>query len=255
MDNLSDLQTKLKHSFEREEWLIEALTHRSYTNEAEPKTQDNERLEFLGDAVLEFVVTDMLFNTYLNLSEGELTQLRSSLVKADSLARIAQEIELGKYIRMSRGEETNGGRDRSNILCDAFEAVLGALYKDAGLEVVKAFVVPLLQNSLTFILDNQLHRDARSILQEKAQAELHYTPMYHVVETIGKEHERDYVIECRVGDWVIGKGQGHGKRLAAQIAARDALDRLEQSGWSEDVLAFSKQHQIALGILQPDKSE
>ncbi len=244
-----DFEDTIGVRFRDEELLRRALTHRSFVNEVEEELRDNERLEFLGDAVLDFVVADMLFRRFPDVSEGELTQLRAALVRTDSLAILAAECNLGEYLLMGKGEVNSGGRTRANNLCRGFEAVVGAVYMDSGLDAVKHFVTGRLERLLDYILENDLHKDARSMLQERSQAELRFTPVYRVVDASGPDHEKEFFIEVVVGDVVIGSGSGTSKRTAAQAAARSALQRLEEVGWPEEA------HVIFLQDRQPESEE
>lgn len=213
--------------------LRRALTHRSFVNETDEEMRDNERLEFLGDAILDFVVADMLFRRFVDVSEGELTQLRAALVRTDSLALLASEIQLGEYLLIGRGEENSGGRTRTNNLCRGYEALIGAIYMDRGLEAVRDFALPPLNALLEYVLENDLHKDARSMLQERSQAELRYTPVYRLVDANGPDHEKEFLIQVLIGEIVIGEGTGTSKRSAAQSAARIALKQVEELGWPE----------------------
>jgi ribonuclease-3 len=213
--------------------LRRALTHRSFVNEVEDEMRDNERLEFLGDAVLDFIVADMLFRRFPEMAEGELTQLRAALVRTESLALLAEDIRLGEFLLMGKGEEHSGGRERSNNLCRGFEALIGAMYMDRGVDVVRDFVLPPLRHLLDYVLENDLHKDPRSMLQERSQAELRVTPSYRVVESAGPDHEKEFLVEVLVADLVIGAGTGSSKRAGARDAARDALDRVKEHGWSD----------------------
>ncbi|MAU11315.1 MAG: ribonuclease III [Anaerolineaceae bacterium] len=226
-------------SFENDALLTKALTHRSFVNEVDGYVPDNERLEFLGDAVIGFITAEMLFSLYPDEPEGWLTQLRSALVRTESLAILADECQLGDFLRMGRGEVNSGGRTRVTNLCRGFEAVMGALYMDQGVEAVKAFVLPRMHNLLKYILDNKLHLDARSMLQERSQADMRVTPVYRVVDTDGPEHEKEFIVEALVAGIVVGRGSGASKRGAAQSAARDALNQIESYGWSVEVEAAS----------------
>ncbi len=231
--NLDELQAQLGLRFRAADLLIEALTHRSYINEqgAVP-TRNNERLEFLGDAVLDFVVTHALFRRYPDMPEGELTQLRQALVRTEALAEMALACNLGEYLRMSRGEEKTGGRLRQNMLADTFEAVAGALYLDQGTEAVENFVIPLFLPRLERILAENLHKNARSMLQEWSQAEYGVAPSYRVIEATGPDHEKDFTVEVLLADQVIGVGNGSSKHAAIQAAARVALKRVEQGDFT-----------------------
>lgn len=237
---LSELQDVIGFTFQQEALLVEALTHRSYLNEVGSAMLDNERLEFLGDAVLEFAITDTVFRRFDEANEGELTQLRSALVRTESLAMLARELDLGAYLLIGKGEEANGGRERMTLLCRAYEALVGAVYMDAGIERVKQVFMPAFERLLADILAQSSHKDARSLLQERSQAELRVTPTYRVVEVTGPEHEREYTSEVLIGEVVIGQGTGKSKRIAAQTSARNALMLVEASGWSAAALAYAE---------------
>ena len=214
--------------FENRALLEQALTHRSYLNEQEDVALgDNERLEFLGDAVLDFVVTRVLFDRFPQMPEGELTRLRAALVRTDTLAEVAAEMGIGDVLFMGHGEELSGGRQRRTLLCDAFEALLGALYLDQGLEAVADFAIPQLIPMVDHILAQGLHIDARSKLQEWSQAEVALTPVYEVISEVGPDHEKEFTVEVQIGQQIVGQGQGHSKQVAAQSAARAALRALE----------------------------
>ncbi|MEO1162533.1 MAG: ribonuclease III [Chloroflexota bacterium] len=222
--------------------LQRALTHRSFVNEVEEEIRDNERLEFLGDAILDFIVADMLFRRFPDISEGDLTQLRAALVRTDSLAILSREIDLGEYLFMGKGEENSGGRTRVNNLCRGYEALIGAIYMDQGTNAVRQFIMPSLNALLDYVLENDLHKDARSMLQERSQADLQYTPFYRLKESIGPDHEREFVNEVVIAGIVIGEGSGTSKRAAAQDAARLALKKIDIEGWSEEVVKAARLH-------------
>jgi ribonuclease-3 len=245
---ISEFEAVIRRYFYRPALLTEALTHSSYLNETEVEGRDNERLEFLGDAIVDFIAGEMLFRMYPDASEGYLTQLRSALVRADSLAIMAEKLHIGEFVRLGHGEEVTGGRTRVNILADTFEAVTGAVYLDGGLEAVRQFLEPQLQELLVYILANDLHRDARSVLQERAQGEFKVTPIYRVAEEIGKEHEREYVIEVVVRETVLGVGRASNKRVASQLAARHAIEMLNREGWPEAL-------QTSAGEALPDDAQ
>jgi ribonuclease-3 len=254
-DKLKLFQNHIAVHFLDPNVLRRALTHRSFVNEQEETMGDNERLEFLGDAILDFVVGDMLYRRFAELPEGELTQLRAALVRTDSLAILASEIQLGDYLFIGKGEENSGGRKRMNNLCRGFEALIGAIYMDRGLEAVREFVLPRLNTFLEYVLANDLHKDARSILQERSQAEIRVTPVYRTVEVLGPDHEREFSLEVIVGDIVLGQGIGSSKRIAAQAAARDALKRLEENGWPDEayILALEAQEGLADVLDNPEE--
>lgn len=226
---LSEFQTLIGLRFNKPELLQEALTHRSYLNEHDDEAlRDNERLEFLGDSILDYLVTHMLFSRYPDMAEGELTRLRAALVRTETLAEVAGAIRIGEALRMGRGEESSGGRQRRNIRCDAFEALLGALYLDQGLDAVKQFALPLLLPRVDYILAEGLHWDARSMLQEWSQAVHGLTPVYRVVDSSGPDHDKDFRVEVVIGERVFGAGSGKSKQMAAQAAARGVLRQIEE---------------------------
>jgi len=214
--------------FEDKTLLQRALTHRSYLNENQSyPLADNERLEFLGDAVLDFVVGEDLFHRFPDEDEGTLTSLRAALVCTRALAEFADQIGLGQYLLLGRGEDDGGGRERPAVLCGAFEALVGALYLDQGIERVNAFIGPLFQPALQNILHNDLDKDSKSVLQELAQAHLGYTPRYQTVEAAGPDHDKVFTVAATINGITYGKGQGRSKQVAAQIAASEALEHLK----------------------------
>lgn len=205
-----------------------ALTHRSYVNEHPEALEDNERLEFLGDAALDFLTAAWLYNHFPEMDEGQLTRLRSALVRTEQLANFAEEIDLGEALLLGRGEHLSGGRERPALLCAAFEAFVGALYLDAGWGAVQEFMEPRLKSAVEKILEDESLFDARSLLQIWAQAEQGETPTYHTVEASGPDHEREFVVEVRLADRVLARGNGSSKQEAAQAAADRAL---KEVGW------------------------
>ncbi len=234
-DASAALSESLGLRFNDPKLLMQALTHRSFVNEYDDAL-DNERLEFLGDAVLDLIVADLLYRKYPEVDEGELTQLRAALVKTESLARLGLNCRLGEYLRIGHGEERSGGRGRLTILCRAFEALVGAIYIDQGLDAVVGFVVPPLLDLLADIIEKNLHIDARSELQERIQARLNVTPDYRVTGADGPEHAKEFRVEVAIGDTLIGSGSGGSKRAAAQDAARAALKQIEADGLPDSVL-------------------
>jgi ribonuclease-3 len=206
--------------------LQRALTHRSYLNEHPEALEDNERLEFLGDAALDFVTATWLYNRFPEMDEGGLTRLRSSLVRTEQLAEFARSMGLGDGLLLGRGEETSGGRDRSALLCDAFEAVVGAIYLDSGLDTVFSFMEPFLSAAAELVLEDESLLDPRSQLQIWAQAEMGETPRYETIDSFGPDHEREFLVEVRVGEELFGKGRGRSKQEAAQKAAANLISLL-----------------------------
>jgi ribonuclease-3 len=229
--SIDDLQHTLGFTFTHRGLLEEALTHSSYLNEhPNEEVKDYERLEFLGDAVLDFVTGEMLFTRFPDLAEGELTRLRSALVRMESLAELARAINLGAAVRMGKGEVRNGGRERVSTLCRAFEALIGAIYIDQGLERVREFVIPRLTALQHQVIQEALAKDARSRLQEWSQAEHGLTPSYHVLSVDGPDHERQYLVEVRLHDTRIANGTGKSILIASQQAAVNAMKRVELGG-------------------------
>ena len=222
---LHNLERRIKVEFHDLYLLKTALTHRSYLNEArEHDLQNNERLEFLGDAVLEVLVTEFLFQNYADRSEGDLTSFRAATVRTESLAEASQSIELGEYIYMSKGEERTGGRQRTYILANTFEALLGAIYLDQKLPVAKVFLEQFLFPKISGIVEKRLDIDSKSKLQEVAQEKLGITPVYEMVSSNGPDHLKTFVMAVKIGDNVYANGEGKNKQEAEQIAARNALE-------------------------------
>lgn len=217
--------------FNDSQLLTQALTHRSYVNEHDdPDAVDNERLEFLGDAIVDFIAGEMLYHRFPDVNEGDLTRLRAALVRTDSLAQLAADCRVGEALRIGKGEDQGGGRKRINNLCGAFEALIGALYLDRGLDEVRAFLTPRMESRLEQVLQEQSDRDARSLLQERSQAEYSLTPQYRTVGMTGPDHEREFTVEVLIGEQVVGTGTGRSKQAASQSAAQDALRRLQDGG-------------------------
>lgn len=210
--------------------LEKALTHRSALNEEISSAQEsNERLEFLGDAVLELVVTRYLFDSCPQEPEGILTAYRSALVKTTTLAQLAQTFGLGEKLYLSRGEERSGGRTNPSLLADTLEAVIGAIYLDAGFKSAESFILSWLPNSFQQALQQKLYKDAKSELQERAQAKKLPTPQYQVLSESGPDHDKEFEIAVLIGEKVYGKGIGKSKQIAQQQAAQQALTQLEKS--------------------------
>lgn len=225
---LAELQKKLGVKFSNEKLLEVACTHRSYLNEHRSATEHNERLEFLGDAVLELAVTEYLYRNYPDKPEGDMTAWRSALVKGEQLAAVAAELELGEYLQLSKGESRSGGRTKAYLLANALEAVLGAVYLDAGYKVAQDVVTRLLLPRLEGILATGSHIDAKSRLQELAQEKESVTPEYRVIKEAGPDHAKEFTVGAYLAERKVGEGKGSSKQTAEQAAARDALEKL---GW------------------------
>lgn len=226
MSHLSECEAAFSITFADKTLLQRALTHRSYINEnPDFPLEDNERLEFLGDAVLDFVVGEYLYHRFPEMREGHLTSLRAALVKTETLARFAAQLDLGRYLFIGHGEAESGGRERPANLCAAFEALVGAIYLDQGLEAVKDFITPFIGPELEHIIQNELDKDPKSLLQELSQGLLQLTPTYRTVAERGPDHAKEFTVEVLIGGQVYGWGQGPSKQAAAQAAARAALQK------------------------------
>lgn len=227
LKNIEDAQKKLGVEFKDPALLKVALTHRSYLNESKGITEHNERLEFLGDAVLELITTEYLFSTLPDRAEGELTSFRAALVRTESLAEVSTNLKIGENIFMSKGEEATGGRTRPYILANTFEALLGAMYKDQGYDLPKKFVLENLIPKIDKIIELRLDIDNKSKLQEISQEELKITPVYELAGENGPDHDKTFEMSVLIGEIVFGKGKGANKQEAAQNAAKEALENWE----------------------------
>ena len=223
---LLKVQKRLNYRFQDIELLELALTHPSYAHEHPEAGGDehhNQRLEFLGDAVLDFLVAAWLYRRYPDFSEGPLTRLRATLVRTETLASLAHDLGLGEALRLGRGEEESGGHARLANLCDALEAVMGALYLDGGLEVAWEQLEVWFAQEVRSILRTETYVDAKSRFQEWAQAELGITPVYQIVDENGPDHAKMFTAQVLLDTDVVGEGQGSSKRIAEQAAAKAAL--------------------------------
>jgi ribonuclease-3 len=218
----------LGYTFNDQALLQRALTHRSYINENQDDAlEDNERLEFLGDAVLDFITGLLLYNRYPEMPEGRMTSMRSALVRTETLARLASYLGVGEVLRLGKGEEEHGGRARQANLCAAFEALAGAIYLDQGITAVRKVVEPYFIPAADAILARDMDRDAKSQFQEWSQARLGHTPRYQTIRTEGPDHNKRFTVQVTCDGKSYGKGTGHSKQDAAQRAARQALKRVQ----------------------------
>lgn len=230
MRHFNDFAAKIGVYFKNEDLLKQAFTHRSFLNEnPDWPIPHNERLEFLGDAVLELIVSEFLFEKFPEKPEGELTSLRAALVNADMLAEIAEDLGLNDFILLSRGEARDFGRGRLYILANTYEAIIGAIYLDRGYKITADFVKKNLLPKIEKVLANGLYKDPKSFFQEKAQEIAKTTPIYKVLEEWGPDHEKQFRIGVYLGDELIAEGEGPSKQIAEQEAARLAL-RLKKWG-------------------------
>ena len=229
MTDLSKFENALGVSFRDKNLLLTAFTHRSYLNE-NPNISGghNERLEFLGDAVLELVITEYLFVKFPERPEGELTSLRASLVNAIMLGSVARELDFNNFLRLSRGEARDVGRARLSILANTYEAVVGAIYLDQGYEAVKGFILKSLAHKVSEILEKKLYQDAKSLFQEEAQEKTGITPTYEVLKEWGPDHDKHFVVGVYLEKDLVAEGEGASKQEAQQQAAEAAL---KLKGW------------------------
>lgn len=221
----SILEENIKYVFKDKNLLINALTHTSFANEHKvKKIKDNERLEFLGDAVLEMVSSEFLFENMNEMPEGEMTKLRASLVCEPTLAIDAREIELESFIYLGKGEEATGGRKRDSIVSDAFEALIGAIFLDGGVDAARSFI---LQFALNDIEKKRLFHDCKTVLQERVNMVKIGNLSYEIVGESGPDHDKNYEVVAKIDQQVIGRGSGHTKKAAEQQAAYNALKTLD----------------------------
>ncbi len=232
MNSLAEFSQLIGYEFRDESLLEQALTHSSYANENHmKKLSDNERLEFLGDAVLEIVSSEFLYLNYSKLNEGQLSRLRASLVCEPTLAFCCKDIRLGDFVRLSKGEDMTGGRERKSILSDALEATIGAIYLDGGIEPASAFIHRFILNDIEH---KQLFYDSKTRLQEVVQAHFHDSLKYRLLSETGPDHAKVFKVEAYTGDRVLGKGTGSTKKAAEQDAAYHGLIKLHE----EDSIAI-----------------
>lgn len=219
---MHELEKIIHYTFQDPMLLEVALTHTSFANEAKRATKHNERLEFLGDSVLSIVVADYLFK-HKDMAEGELTRIRANLVNEAALFGYAKQINLGSYLRLGRGEERGGGRERPSVVSDAFEALIAAIYLDGGLECARGFIMPFVYNALDAASDSEDYKTRlQEIAQQNPQERLHYV----VVAESGPDHNKKFTVEVRLNSNCVGRGDGHSKKMAEQMAAKEALELL-----------------------------
>jgi len=223
MDNLLTLQERLGYTFHNKELLIEALTHKSYK-----QPYNNERLEFLGDAVLDLIVGEYLYKKFTDFDEGKLSKMRASLVNEGGFTRLANHLELGQYIYLSNAEENNSGRTKSSLLSNAFEALMGAIYLESGLQKVREITVYLLENVHDDISLDSLFKDYKTSLQELTQAHYGITPEYQLIAAHGPDHKKEFEVAVLIDHKRYASAQGKSKKQAQQEAAKIALELLQK---------------------------
>lgn len=225
---LSELEGLIDHSFKDLSLLREALTHRSALNEAAGReARDNERLEFLGDAVLGLMVASLLLERFPDKQEGELSRIRASLVGEENLARVARSLDLGSFLVMGKGERLTGGAERKSLLADAFEALLAAVYQDGGPKAASRFVARFFMPLIDAVASDVFGRDFKTALQELAQARFGAVPKYRLDSVSGPPHDQRFVVSAIVREEIVGEGEGGSKKEAAQKAAKAALLKLD----------------------------
>lgn len=233
MSNYSDLETKLNIKFKDVTLLEKAFTHRSYLNEHRGDgLENNERLEFLGDAVLELIISTYLFNNYPEKPEGELTNIRAAVVRTESLAEESRVLGFGQYLKMSKGEEDSGGKDKDYLLANTFEAVLGAIYLDQGFEVCADYLSRTILHKVSIIVEKNLFIDPKTQAQEIIQAQFKVTPLYEVIKEEGPDHDKTFTVALIVNQKELGRGLGSSKQKAEEEAARMAVENINNQGKS-----------------------
>jgi len=223
--NIDVLEKKIGYKFKNPDLLLNALTHSSYANENRG-ISDNERLEFLGDAVLGLVIADYLYRLFEEHKEGDLTKIRASIVSEGPLSQIARDIRLGRFLLLGKGEAISGGRDRDSVLADALEAVIGAVYLEAGINQAKELIIGLFSSLMENSFQGKGFQDYKTNLQEVLQAMGEEEIVYRVIKETGPDHDKEFVIEVLCGRRVIGRGKGKSKKEAEQRAAKEALGNI-----------------------------
>ena len=233
MEKFNEIEKNIGLTFENSDLLETALTHRSYLNEHQgAKIENNERLEYLGDAVLELIISDYIFRKYTDKAEGELTSIRSAVVRTESLAEQSRELGIGENLRMSKGEKDSGGKDKDYLLANAYEAVLGAIYMDRGMEECVNFVNRTLVPKIDHIVENHLFVDPKTQAQEIIQARYKTTPTYVIVKEEGPDHDKKFTVALRINNKEKAQGQGTSKQKAEESAALAAIEEIEKESES-----------------------
>lgn len=212
--------------FHNQKLFEQAFTHRSFLNEAKEKIESNERLEFLGDSILSFIVSQYLYKTYPEYHEGNLTNIRSLLVNTKTLAQVAKSLDFGQYLKLSKGEEEARGRENQSLLADCFEAYIGALFLDQGIEPVEQFLFTTLIPRIDEVVSKKQFKDPKSLFQEHMQAQNHTSPVYKVIAEEGPSHAKEFTVAVYVKDRQLGEGKGRSKQEAEEHAAKQALEKI-----------------------------
>jgi ribonuclease-3 len=226
---LSTLITKLGLTIKDQHLIQNAFVHRSYLNESKEFNDSNERLEYLGDAVLELATSHFLFNTYPDFQEGMLTNMRAALVRTESLGDTALNLGFDKLLLMSKGEEATGGRQNRSILADTFEAFLGAIYLDQGYETCVAILTEYIFKKAAVVLTEQSYKDNKSLLQEIAQSRYKSTPLYNLISESGPDHDKKFIMQVMIGNQAYAQGTGKSKQTSQEDAAKNTLEMITHS--------------------------
>lgn len=227
MSSLGELQKTLKIKFKNTSILKQALVHTSYINEnPEAELNDNQRMEFLGDALVNFIIAEKLYHDFPKLPEGKLTDIRISLIRQEKLAEKASALKLGNYLLLGKGEDLSEGRSKRNNLADTFEAVVAAIFLDQGVEQAKSFVLANISEDIKSIKAGQMELNFKALLQELTQAEFKSLPDYEVIESVGPDHDRIFIVSVSLGEVVLAIGSGKSKKEAETEAAHKAYDKL-----------------------------
>lgn len=226
MQQIDQLEKTLGMTFNDKNLLLRAFTHRSFLNENHDTEKHNERLEYLGDAVLEFLISKYLFLTYPDRPEGELTSFRSAIVKTTTLAETSRDLKFGSLLRMSKGEEKTGGREKDYLLANTFEAVLGAIYLDQGIRKSETFLKKVLFTKIDYIVENRLDIDPKTRFQELSQDQHRLTPTYELISEKGPDHDKTFTMGVYLGKTEYGLGTGSSKQRAEEVAAQKALTKI-----------------------------
>lgn len=227
-DNVPAIESKLGYVFKNKSILFTACIHRSFANESREIQEHNERLEFLGDSILGFIMAEFLYREHPEKPEGDLSNLRSKLVEANSCSLFVHKLDLDRYILLGKGERMTPGRGRDTILADFFEALIGAIYLDGGLQAAKQFIFGNFMDSISTLISAPLH-NWKALLQDYCQKNFKTTPLYHVISEEGPEHGKCFKIEVSVANQILGTGEGSSKKNAQQAAAENALSQIQKS--------------------------
>lgn len=225
--NFEDLTQKLNLKFKDQKLLETAFTHRSFLNEVKSAGPSNERMEFLGDAILSFIISTHLYSVRPGDPEGDLTNLRSYIVKTESLAKVARNLNLGSYLKLSKGEELSGGRENTQLLANTFEALLGAIFLDQGLEVAQKVIRQILLPEVKQEIEKGPPKDSKSYLQEIVQNQTKKSPFYKILKTSGPDHARKFLVGVFVNGKLVAQGFGSSKQAAEEEAAKETLEKLQ----------------------------